>query len=188
LEHRKERKEAFLVTDMLQEFVYGKISAPKAKDIIGPIRNLLDAAHSTKIPVVYVCDSHFPNDPEMKVWGQHAMRGSDGAQIIKELQPAQGDYILEKRVYSAFHETGLELLLRDLNVDSVVIGGLLTEICVRHTAADAFMRGFAVRVPSDCVQAFTEEKQQEGLEYLRKMYGANITDSSEIIKEWKNGT
>jgi nicotinamidase-related amidase len=173
---------------MLEEFVEGKISSPRAKNVIEPIRKLLDAARSRMIPVVYVCDSHFANDPEMKIWGKHAMRGSSGAEIIKPLAPITGDYVLEKRVYSAFHETGLELLLHDLGVDSVVIAGLLTEICIRHTAADAFMRGFDVRVPRDCVEALTEKKQKEGLEYLRKMYGAEITDSSKLIKEWKKSS
>jgi nicotinamidase-related amidase len=169
---------------MLQEFVYGKISSPRAKNVIRPIKSLLTAARSSKVPIVYVCDSHFENDPEIKVWGRHAMKGSSGAQIIKQLAPKRGDYTLEKRVYSAFHETGLELLLKDLAIDTVVISGLLTEICVRHTAADAFMRGFAVRVPSDCVEAFTEEKQRDGLEYIEKMYGADITSSSKLVREW----
>ncbi len=170
---------------MLQEFVYGKISSPRAKNVIEPVKDLLAAARAAMIPVVYVCDSHLPNDPEIKVWGNHAMKGSDGARIISDLSPKNGDYILEKRVYSAFHETGLDLLLRDLNVSSVVIVGLLTEICVRHTAADAFMRGYHIRIPSDCVEAFSEEEQRRGLEYLKKVYGAEISNSSAIISDWK---
>jgi nicotinamidase-related amidase len=179
--------ESLIVTDMLQEFVYGKISSPRAKNVVEPIKDLLDAARTSKVPVIYVCDSHLPNDPEIRVWGNHAMKGSEGARIISDLSPKTVDYVLEKRVYSGFHETGLDLLLRDLNVSSVVIAGLLTEICVRHTTADAFMRGYRIRIPRDGVEAFSEEEQKRGLEYLKKVYGAEITNSSSIISDWKTG-
>ena len=183
-EPNEKLREAVVVTDMLEEFVYGKISSPRAKNVITPIATLLSAARKNQIPVVYVCDSHLENDPEIAVWGRHAMKGDPGSEIISNLRPGKSDYVLQKRVYSAFHETGLELLLRDLHVDSVVIVGLLTEICVRHTAADAFMRGFKIRIPSDGVEALTEKSQKEGLEYLKKMYGAEITTSSKLARRW----
>jgi nicotinamidase-related amidase len=179
------KKEAVVVTDMLEEFVFGRISSPRAKNVVRPIRDLLNAAHLRKVPVAYVCDSHLPRDPEMKVWGPHAMKGSEGAKIIQDLAPQEGDYVFEKRVYSAFHETGLDLLLRSLNVNSVIICGLLTEICIRHTAADAFMLGYEIQIPKDCVEARTEEEQERGLEYLKEMYGAKISGSATIISGWK---
>jgi nicotinamidase-related amidase len=178
-------REAIVVTDMLEEFVYGKISSPRAKSVVEPISMLLSSARENQIPVVYVCDAHFESDPEIVLWGRHAMKGEPGSQIIKKLRPEKTDYVLEKHVYSAFHETGLELLLRDLGVDTVVIVGLLTEICVRHTAADAFMRGFNIRIPKDCVEALTESNQNEGLRYLKEMYGAEITTGSNVAREWR---
>lgn len=61
--------------------------------------------------------------------------------------------MLPKRTYSAFHETGLDPLLRNLGVESVVITGLHANICDRHTTADAFFRGYGVIVPTDGVDA-----------------------------------
>lgn len=176
--------DALIVDDILEEFVYGKISSKRAQTIVQPTKNLISAARKANVPVVYVCDAHLPSDPEMRVWGPHAMKGTKGAQVVPDLKPIKSDYVFQKRVYSSFHGTGLDLLLRDLHVDSVIIVGLLTEICVRHSAADAFMLGYKVRIPSNCVEALTEKAQKEGLEYMRSMYGAEITTSQALIEEW----
>jgi nicotinamidase-related amidase len=179
-------KGALIVDDILQEFVYGEISSPRAKGIIAPAKKLIEQARRRKIPVIYACDSHLPSDPEMKVWGPHAMKGTKGAKVVSELKPEKGDYYFEKRVYSSFQETGLDMLLRNLDIDTVIIVGLLTEICVRHTAADAFMRGYKIVIPSDCVEALSEKAQIEGLDYLRTMYGAKVVTSASLIQSWKS--
>lgn len=176
--------DALIVDDILEEFVYGKISSPRAKNIVLPTKRLIAVARKSKIPVVYVSDAHLPSDPEMALWGPHAMKGTKSAEVIAALKPAKNDYLFEKRVYSSFQGTGLELLLHDLKVDTIAIVGLLTEICVRHTAADAFMRGFKVKIPKDCVEALTSKAQIEGLHYLKSMYGAEITTSQKLAKEW----
>ncbi len=176
--------DALIVDDILEEFVYGKISSRRSKRIIQPTKNLISTARRAKVPVVYVCDAHLPSDPEIRVWGAHAMKGTKGAQVVRALKPTKKDYYFEKRVYSSFNGTGLDLLLRDLRVDSVAIAGLLTEICVRHTAADAFMLGYQVKIPRDCVEALSQIAQDEGLEYLKSIYGAKITTSQELTKEW----
>ena len=177
--------EAVIIDDVLEEFVRGKISSKRAGGIIAPTKALANAARKKKISVIYVCDAHLPSDPEMKVWGRHAMKGTKGSQIVRELKPESGDYVFEKRVYSSFQGTGLDLLLRDLGVNTVVIVGLLTEICIRHTAADAFMKGYGIKIPSDCVEALSERAQIEGLNYLKDMYGAEITTSAALKKEWR---
>ncbi len=176
--------DALVVDDILEEFVYGKISSERARKIIQPTKGLISAARKAKVPVIYVCDAHLASDPEIKVWGPHAMKGTKEAQIVRALKPTKKDYVFEKRVYSSFQGTGLDLLLRDLHIDSVVIVGLLTEICVRHSAADAFMLGYKVKIPSDCVEALSQKSQDEGLEYLKSIYGAKITTSLELVREW----
>jgi len=77
------------------------------------------------------------------------MKGTEGSELVDELMPKEGDYVLEKRAYSAFHETGLDMLLRALGVYTVILTGLHTNICVRHTAADAFFKGYRIIVPID---------------------------------------
>jgi nicotinamidase-related amidase len=176
--------DALIVDDILNEFVYGKLKSEKAKNIIPATRKLIDAARRAKVPVIYACDAHLPSDPEIKLWGKHAMRGTSGASVVPELKPTKNDYVFEKRVYSSFHETGLDLLLRDLHVDSVVIVGLYSDICVRHSAADAFFRGYKITIPSDCVESLAEGENEVGLEYMKNNYGAEITTSKELIAKW----
>ena len=67
---------------------------------------------------------------------------------------------------------------------TVVLGGLHTHICVRHTSADAFFRGFKIVIAEDGVEAFAEEAHREGLKYLKDVYNAEIKTVDEIIKEF----
>ncbi len=65
-----------------------------------------------------------------------------------------------------------------------MICGLHTDTCDRHTAADAFLRGYRLVVPEDCVQAFTDEAHSSGLEYLKKVYGARVVRSEDLVIKW----
>ena len=108
--------DALIVDDILNDFVYGKLKTKRAVKIIPNAKKLISAARRAKVPLIYVCDAHLLGDPEIKLWGPHAMKGTRGAKVVNELMPKRNDFVLEKRVYSSFHETGLDLLLRDLNV------------------------------------------------------------------------
>lgn len=174
-------KPALIVIDMNKDFVYGKLGNDRARNLIPRLKEIINKVRESNIPVIYVGDAHLPIDPEIKIWGEHSMKDTEGAEVVDELKPKENDYVLEKRTYSAFHETGLDLLLRSLGVDTVILTGLHTNICVRHTAADAFFRGYRIIVPRDGVEAFTEKEHIEGLEYLRRVYGAEIIDSKELI-------
>ena len=175
-------KNAVIIVDMLNDFVTGKLKCDRAQRIIPNIRKLSDAARKKGQLVVYVGDAHLPNDAELAVWGPHAMKGTKEAETIPELAPKKGDYVLEKRTYSAFHETGLDMLLRENGVDTVIVAGLHTNICDRHTSADAFFRGYKVVVPEDCVEAFDDAAHQQGLEYLKMCYKAEVLKAEELVK------
>lgn len=179
-------KKAIIIIDMLNDFVTGGLKCDRAQRIIPNIRKLVDAAHAANIPVVFSNDAHRPEgDREFEVWGPHAIAGTTGAQVIPELKPIDRDYEIPKRRYSGFEGTDLNMFLMEEKVDEVVLCGLHTNICVRHTSADAFYNGFVISVPGDCVDAFTEKDHTEGLEYLKMAYGARITSASEVIKELK---
>lgn len=179
---------ALVILDMEKDFVWGALKAERAARIVPKIQQLVSAARKAKMPVIYSNDAHLPGlDNEFDVWGEHALAGSDGAEVIDELEPADKDYIVPKRTYSGFFQTHLEGLLRDLGVKTIVITGLHTNICVRHTSADAFFRGFRVVVPRDGVEAFTEKDHEEGLDYLRMAYKARIADIDELIAEIASG-
>ncbi|MFQ6065559.1 MAG: cysteine hydrolase family protein, partial [Candidatus Bathyarchaeia archaeon] len=152
--------EALIVIDMLNDFVTGKLKTERAKHIIPNIKKLIQTARKADVPVIYSNDAHLPVDSELHKWGGHAMKGTEGAEVIPQLKPSGGDYVLEKRTYSGFFETGLDLLLRDMDVDTIVLTGLHTNICVRHTAADGFFRGYRIVVPKDATEALSDQEYQ----------------------------
>lgn len=171
-----------LVIDMINDFVSGALGSERALRIIAPLRELIRWSREGRIPVIYVSDAHLPKvDREFEVWPSHALEGSWGAEIIEELRPEKGDYHLKKRRYSAFYATGLDLLLRELGVDTVILTGLVTNICIQHTAADAFFRGYRVVIPRDCVEAPTQEEQDAALRYMERVYGAKVVSSKELV-------
>lgn len=174
---------------MLNDFVTGKLEIKRAQNIIPPLQRLVVAARKNNVPIIFSNDAHYPQDVEVtRKWGDHAIKGTQGAEVIPELEPDQNkDYIVEKRTYSGFYETGLDPLLRSLykseGVKTVILGGLHTHMCVRHTAADAFFRGYQIIVARDGVEAFTTEDQEQGLKYLQNVYGAQIMTVNEIIQQ-----
>ncbi len=180
--------EAVILVDMLNDFVTGDLKCERAECIVPRLKKLVEAARKHGVPVVYSNDAHYPQDAEVvRKWGKHAMKGTRGAEVIPELRPAARDYVVEKRAYSGFYETGLDSLLRSLykgeGVKTVILGGLHTHMCVRHTAADAFFRGYKIIVAGDGVEAFTEEDHKLGLKYLRDVYNAKIMTVDQIIKD-----
>ena len=174
---------------MLNDFVTGKLEVKRTKYIIPNLKKLITAARKNNIPVIYSNDAHYPQDTEVvEKWGNHAIKGTKGAEVIPELKPSEKDYLVEKRTYSGFYETGLDPLLRSLykgdGAKTVILGGLHTNMCVRHTAADAFFRGYKIIIAEDGCEAFTQKDQEEGLKYLEYVYNAKIMTVDEIIKEF----
>ena len=168
---------AVLVVDMINEFVKGKFGSERARSIVPNIAALLEGARSRGWPVFYLRDSHREGDPELRVWGPHAMAGTRASEVVDELSPREGDAVIEKRWYDGFLETDLGERLRGLGVEEVVIVGISTDICVMHTAWGAFTRGLRILVPEDCTESISEENKRWALEYMKTVYGAEVVPS-----------
>jgi nicotinamidase-related amidase len=171
---------ALIIVDMLKDFVDGKLANPKAQAMIGPLQRLLAHARENGWVVVFSNDAHQPGDPELKIWGEHAMAGDPGAEVIDELAPREGEIISPKRGYGAFDGTGLDEQLRELGVDEVVITGQHTHICVRHSSYGALIRGYEITVLKDAVCAFEGVSEEDALEYLKSTYGAKVATVDEL--------
>jgi len=175
-------KKAVVVVDMLNDFITGALGFDRGRATVEPIGRLLAAARARGICVIYTNDAHLPGlDKELELWGAHALAGTAGAQVIPELAPQAGDFIVPKRRYSGFFQTGLQLLLEELEVGDIILTGVHTHMCVQHTAADAFNWGYRLEVPLECTNAFTEENYQSGLKYLKEVYGARLACLEEIL-------
>jgi nicotinamidase-related amidase len=180
---------AVILVDVQNDFFTGPLKIKRDINIVEPMQRLVVAARKNEVPVIYTIDAHYPQDVEVvRKWGNHAIKGTEGAQVIPELKPDESkDYIVEKRTYSGFYETGLDPLLRSLykgdGVKTVILGGVHTNMCIRHTSADAFFRGYQIIITKDCVEAFTVEDHEQGLKYLEYVYNAKIMETNEIIQE-----
>ena len=180
---------AIILVDVQNDFFTGPLKIKREINIVEPLQRLVAAARKNDVPVIYSIDAHYPQDVEVvRKWGNHAIKGTQGAKVIAELKPVEGkDYIVEKRTYSGFYETGLDPLLRsfykDEGVKTVVLGGLHTNMCIRHTSADAFFRGYQIVIAKDGVEAFTVDEHEQGLKYLEYVYNAKIMAVNEIIQE-----
>ena len=134
----KLNKPAILVVDMLNDFVYGALTCERGKAIVPATAKLLNTAREKGVPVIFCNDAHIKDiDRELALWGDHAIAGTPGAEVIPELGLSERDYVVPKRRYSGFFQTDLDILLRELGVKTLVMTGLHTHMCVRHTSADA---------------------------------------------------
>ena len=173
---------ALLVIDELGDPTGGPLE-PVLLPAIQQTAKLTTAARAVGMPVVFTTDAHLPGiDRELALWGAHGIAGTPEAQTSPLLDPQPTDYVVEKRRYSGFFQTPLELVLRELDVDTVIITGWQADCCCRHTSADAFFRGFKIIVPRETTDTTTEEGYQGGLGYIQAIYGATICDLVDIMK------
>ncbi len=169
-------QKALLIIDMLNDFVKegGALVVPDTKGIIDNIKREINKAREEGYPVVYICDSHHPKDTEFERWPVHAVEGTWGAKVIDELTPSLDDYVIPKRRYSAFFGTSLGLTLKENQVNTLVLTGTVTNICVLATANDAAMRGYKIIVPQDCVAGLDPEMHRFALRQMKEVYNAEI--------------
>ncbi len=167
---------ALLVIDMLNDFIKegGTLVVPGAELIIPTIREGLDEARKTGVYVIFVTDAHLEDDSEFEVWPSHALSGEWGGEVIEELAPIPGEYVIRKRRYSAFFGTDLDLLLRERGVRNLYLTGVLTNICIYATALDASMRGYRVSVFRDGVASLSEETDRFIFSQLTEVLQAEL--------------
>jgi nicotinamidase-related amidase len=182
-------KTALVIVDMLRDFVDGRLANPAAKPTIDRVGALAEAARGRRDwIVVYGNDAHRPGDVELRLFGEHAMVGTPGAEVVEELTPTSGDIVVPKRYYSAFTQTDLEATCLVHDVGRVVIVGQHTDCCVRHTSYDAYLRGLEVVVPADATAVFqplseeaVQARQERALDYLRTFYGVRVVGTAELL-------
>lgn len=144
---------------------------------------LCEAARAVDMPVVFTNDAHIPGlDRELALWGQHGIAGTPEAQTSPLLNPQPTDFVVEKRRYSGFFQTDLLLLLNELGVDTLICCGMDTNICVKHTVADAYFNNFNIIVVGDATATFLVGNQEEGLDYMKTCYAAKVIDTDEALK------
>jgi nicotinamidase-related amidase len=175
-------KEALLVIDMLNDFVLhgAPLEVPDAHSIVPVLRSEIATARSEGMPVVYVCDTHDPDDAEFSRfgWPPHAVRGTKGAAVVDELKPEKDDHVIEKATYSGFYGTDLDATLRALAVDRLRLTGCVTHVCVLFTASDAVLRGYRVAVVEKGVAGLAREDHDAALRIMKNALGVTLVRRS----------
>jgi nicotinamidase-related amidase len=170
--------EALLVIDMVNDFVRpgAPLEVPETRTIIPVVRQEIAKARSVGHPVVYVCDAHEPDDREFRKfgWPPHAVKGTSGAEIIEELKPAPGDFVIPKKTYSGFYGTTLDAVLKGLGAGSVRLTGDVTHICILFTASDAVLRDYAVTVVENGVAGLSREDHDAALRIMKNVLGVKV--------------
>ena len=172
---------ALLVIDELGDPTGGPLEGVLLPAIKNTAR-LAGAARAAGVPVIYTNDAHIPGlDRELELWGEHGIANTLEAQTSPLLNPQKGDFTIEKRRYSAFFQTGLRLLLDELGAKTLICTGMDTNICVRHTVADAYFNNYDIVVAADATATFLVGNQEEGLEYMKTCYAAAVVSTDEAI-------
>jgi nicotinamidase-related amidase len=174
--------EALVVVDMQKDFCYrnGALYITGVERIFDATAEVVRRAREKGLPVIFTQDWHRKDDVEFRIWPQHCVMNTKGAEVIDELDPSENDYYIKKRRYSAFFGTDLDLLLRELGIKKLFICGVATNICVLHTAGDAVLRGYDVTVIKDCTAALSDYEYEYGLRHMENIFRAKIITSNEF--------
>ncbi|CVK19133.1 cysteine hydrolase family protein [Sporomusa sphaeroides] len=173
---------ALMVIDMQNDFllVDAPIQCHNGLHIVNNIQRLAGEFRKHNRPVIYTQEIHRKQKVDFGLElayeePEHCIEGSGGEQFFLMLLPEDNDYIIKKRRYSAFFATDLDLLLRGLNVNTLVLTGVATDVCIRATAQDAQQYNYRVLVPQECVAGTSEDAHCEALKNIDYIYGKVIS-------------
>ena len=170
-----------LVIDMLRGFLeegYPLYCGRAARRIIPNVQQLLERESAQRSRIIYLCDSHAPDDLEFNMFPPHCVAGTPEAEVIPELANCAGE-VIPKNHYSGFFDTLLGDKLKQLATEKLIICGVCTDICVLHTVADARNRNYTVEIPVDCVASFDERAHRFALEHMENILGATLIRASQ---------
>jgi nicotinamidase-related amidase len=172
---------ALLLIDVLTTFQFpdGDAILKGARAMRDPLVRLKARARAARIPVLYVNDNFGDWRSEKEVLLGRCLEAK-GSEFVRPLLPDSEDYFVLKPLHSAFYMTPLEVLLRHLQVETLILTGLTSTSCITATAHDANMRGFDIYIPPDCSCARTAEEHAHALAQLRAAAGANLQASTAL--------
>ncbi len=155
-------QKAIIVVDLQKDNV-GRF----CRAIVPNVKLLLREARGKGIPIIFACDSRYPDDFIFKSGHPlRTIRGTEGVKIIEDLEPGANDIVVEKRMLSAFFGTDLDFTLRQKGIKTLIVTGVATWACVLKTVFDAAEIGYEVIVPADCCASPSPEGHEAALKVL----------------------
>lgn len=182
---------ALVVIDMQNSFLdhKGENFYAHAPEVIGPVRQLLAEAREHNALIVHTADRHRVDMPdfEQKRLPRHCIEGSHDAAYFEDFGP-KADNLREieivKRRYSAFFGTDLAMTLRENRIETLILCGVKTNVCVRATAQDAFANGYRVMVPREATNSNRPHLSEASLEDIDRYIGrvVPLADALQLLR------
>ena len=176
------KKPGLIIVDMQNDLV-----GPWTEGCIVSIKTLLRKARGSGIPVFFTRAVVHPSKQGigLSTWkplreGKVVLDGTEGAEIIGELAPRPEEFVIDKRRPSAFFGTDLDIFVRALGLDTLIVTGVTTSGCVRCTVADAFMRDYKVVVPRECVAEQSHVVHENNLFDINAKFG-EVVPLKEVV-------
>ena len=202
---------ALVVIDMQRDFLQpGGFGESLGNDVsqlrrtIEPLAAFMAKWRAAGLPIIHTREGHLPDlsdcppaklsrgAPSMRIgdpgaFGRILIRGEYGHDIIDELQPIDGEAVVDKPGKGAFYATELQDLLEKGGIKSLLVTGVTTEVCVHTTVREANDRGYECLVLADCVGSYFPEFQRVGLEMIAAQGGIFgwVADSTSVAIEEK---
>lgn len=180
---RFSNKKVILVIDMLNGFCRaGNLASARLDSITDRLREHLTREEAAGADLVFLADTHTPDDPELAMFPPHCIEGSGEEEIVPELADlAARGHVVRKTTFSGFYGTELQELLGRLAPHVVEVTGVCTDICVLHAVCELRVRGYEVVVPRDLVETYdasgheADEINRFALAHIRDVLGAIVT-------------
>jgi nicotinamidase-related amidase len=172
---------ALLIIDMINAFDFpgARAMLPRARAVARAIVQLKRRARAARAPVIYVNDNFGRWRSDFRQILEHCL-DSPGRAIVRLLRPVDEDYFVLKPKHSGFEFTTLDVLLKHLGIDTLVLSGVAANFCVLFTAHDAYMRDYRLIVPSDCVASLTAHADRYALAHMADVTKADVRPSRHV--------
>ena len=198
---------AIVMIDMQRDFLEpGGFGESLGNDVsllnaaVGPCRALLETARRKGILIIHTREGHRPDlsdapkakvergAPSMRIgapgpMGRILIRGERGHDLIEALAPKKGEPVIDKPGKGAFYATDLGPILHHKGIETLIVCGVTTEVCVHTTVREANDRGYKCLVPGDCCASYFPEFHEVGLRMIKAQGGIFgwVTDSARLL-------
>jgi nicotinamidase-related amidase len=177
------KRTALLLIDVINDLAFDGSEAlvAQAQSMAAPLAQLKRRATAAGVPTIYINDNFGRWRSDFRRTVAHCTApSSPGRRVSKRLRPTTRDYFVLKPKHSGFYETTLDTLLETLRIRRLIITGMAGNICVLFTANDAYMRGYKIFAPADCIVSNTATDNDHALRQIRTVLKGNIAASTRL--------